>query len=306
MLRIDNPRLVMPDFTQMKTLVLIADLGSLAAVARELKISSAAISKQLSRLEDKLGVQLLVRSTRRVEFTDAGLNYCYQCRRILEEVEAASALISQSKATPSGVLKVFSGRNFGNKYIVPHIKEFLTKYPQIELDLELAERIPDLSLESLDVSIGMSISASGESIQKRIATTNYVFAASPDYLKKMGIPKKPTDLKKHSYITHSVRNPDNELVFRGRDIVTLTPYLRVNDVEAMLKFALDGLGIIMVHLYAIEDYLKCGKLKEVLVGFSDSEIPLYVAYPKRRFVPSRTRCFIDFFTEKVKNAAEGS
>lgn len=98
-------------------------LGSLAAVARELKISSAAVSKQLTRLEDELGVQLMQRSTRRIEFTDAGVNYTEQCRRVLEELEAASALISHSKKTPSGVLKVFCGRNFGNKYIIPPSRE---------------------------------------------------------------------------------------------------------------------------------------------------------------------------------------
>lgn len=296
----------MPDLTQLKTLVMIADLGSLAAVSRELKVSSAAISKQLTRLEEELGVQLILRSTRRIEFTDAGLSYSDQCRRILEEVEAASALISQSKAIPSGILNVFSGRNFGNKYIVPHLKEFLLKFPKIEINLELAERIPDLNLESLDVSIGMSISATGDAIQKRISTTNYVFAASPAYLKKMGIPKKPKDLKDHRYITHSVRNPDNFLSFRGNEMVTLTPYLRVNDVEAMLKFAIEGLGIIMVHRYAIEEYLQDEKLKELLTEHSNEDIPIYVAYPKRRFIPSKTRCFIDFFTEKMKSAAKGS
>ncbi len=274
----------MTDFIQMKTLVLTADLGSLAAVARELKISSAAVSKQLTRLEEELGIQLLIRSTRKIEFTDTGASYLEQCRRILEEVDAASALISQSKVTPSGLLKVFCGRNFGHKFIVPHIKEFLTKYPHIELKLELAERVPDLNLEPLDVVIGMSIPATGDVIQKRIVTTRYVYAASPDYL--------AIDLKNHRYISHSARKVDEPA------------YICVNDVEAMLQFALDGMGVIKVHHYAIDDYLKNGKLVEVLKG--ETDIPIYVAYPNRRFTPSRTRCFIDFFSEKVKNAAEGS
>ena len=306
MSHIHDKRLTMPDLHQLKTLVLTADLGSLAAVAKKLNLSPAAISKQLSRLEEELGLQLLIRSTRKIEFTDAGLNYCEQCRRILEEVDAADALISQSKAIPSGTLKVFSGRNFGNKYIVPYVKEFLLKYPNIELNLVLAERIPDLNLESIDISIGMSISSTVDTIQKRIATTHYVFAAAPHYLKQMGIPKKPQDLTKHRYITHSVRNPDNILTFHKKDIVSLTPYIRVNDVEAMLKFANDGLGIIMVHRYAIEEDLKAGKLIEVLKEYSHTDTPIYVAYPKRRFIPSKTRLFIDFFTRKVKSAAEGS
>lgn len=163
------------------------------------------------------------------------------------------------------------------------MKEFLRKFPKIELNLELAERIPDLSPEPLDIVIGISISATGDVIQKRIAKTRYIFAASPQYLKKMGTPKK---------LAHSARKIDEN------------PYITVNDVEAMLELALEGLGIIKVHDYAIDDYLKTEKLIEVMKGPSD--IPIYVAYPNRRYVPSKTRCFMDFFLEKIKNAAEGA
>src|SRR5258708_1561874 len=109
---ISNPWLIMPDLSQIETFVLTSELGSLAAVARKLGISPAAISKQLTRLEEELGLQLLIRSTRRIELTEVGINYCLQCRRILEEVEAASALILQVKAVPYGILKVVSGRHF--------------------------------------------------------------------------------------------------------------------------------------------------------------------------------------------------
>jgi DNA-binding transcriptional LysR family regulator len=289
----------MPDLSQIETFVLTADLGSLAAAARKLGISSAAVSKQLTRLEEELGLQLLMRSTRRLELTEVGINYCHQCRRILDEVEAASALISQVKVLPSGVLRVVSGRHFANAYIVPHMKEFLLKYPKIELNLELAERVPDLNLESIDVLIGMSISASGDDIQKRIATTAYTFCASLDYLEQFGIPKKPGDLKKHRYITHSMRKPDNELIFRGNERITLSPYIRVNDTQAMLNFALEGLGIVMLHHYVVKEHIERGALQELLTSYISMEVPIYVAYPQRRFISSKVRCFIDFVLEKM-------
>jgi DNA-binding transcriptional LysR family regulator len=291
--------LTMADLSQIRTFVLTSELGSLAAVARKLGISPAAISKQLTKLEEELGLLLLVRSTRRIELTEIGENYCLQCRRILEEVEAASALISQVKAIPSGILKVVSGRHFANFYIVPHLKEFLLKYPRIELNLELAERVPDLNLEAIDVMIGMSISATGDVIQKRIGTTSYSFCASPDYLKQFGTPEKPKDLKKHRYITHNMRKPDNELIFRDQEIVTVNPYLRVNDVQTMLNLALDGLGIVKLHHYVVKEYLEQGSLQEVLTAYSNTDIPIYVAYPQRRYIPSKVRCFIDFITEKL-------
>lgn len=299
---IHNRWLTMPDLSQMETFVLTSELGSLAAVARKLGISPAAISKQLTRLEEELGLQLLVRSTRRIELTEVGVNYCLQCRRILEEVEAASALISQVKAVPYGILKIVSGRHFATSYIVPHMREFLLKYPKIELNLELAERVPDLNLEAIDVLIGMSISATGDAIQKRIATTSYSFCASPDYLKQFGTPEKPKDLKNHRYITHSMRKPDNELLFRDSEIVTVNPYIRVNDAQTMLNFALDGLGIVKLHHYVVKEHLERGSLNELLTAYNNSDIPIYVAYPQRRYISSKVRCFIDFITGKLSKA----
>ncbi|MDP1881061.1 MAG: LysR family transcriptional regulator [Parachlamydiaceae bacterium] len=288
----------MPDLSQLRTLVLTAELGSLAAVARKLGISSAAVSKQLTKLEEELGLQLLLRSTRKVELTEIGTDYCHQCRRIFEEVEAASALISQIKVIPNGVLNVVSGRHFATTYIVPHIKEFLLKYPKIELNLELAERVPDINTEAIDVLIGMSIPTTGDAIQKRIAITSYSLCASPNYLEQFGTPKKPDDLKNHRYITHSMRKPDNELVFHDKTI-SITPFIRVNDTETMLNFALDGLGIVKLHHYVVKKYLEQGILKELLTDYNQSNIPIYVAYPQRRFIASKIRCFIDFITEKI-------
>ncbi len=289
------------DLTQIKTFTLTSELGSLAAAAKKLGISPAAISKQLSKLEGELGLQLLRRSTRRIELTEAGTTYYIQCKRILEEVEAASALISQVKAAPCGVLKIVSGRHFAASYIVPHIKEFLLKYPKIELNLELAERIPDLNLEAIDVLIGMSISATGDAIQKKIATTSYALCASPNYLKQFGTPEKPDDLKNHKHITHSMRKPDNQILFHNNKTVAITPYIRVNDTQTMLHCALDGLGIVNLHRYVVTNHLEKGSLQELLISYNKSEIPIYVAYPQRRFISSKTRCFIDFITKKIQN-----
>lgn len=290
----------MPDLSQMKTLVLASELGSLAAVARKLGISPAAISKQLTRLEEELGLQLLIRSTRRIELTEIGINYCNQCLRILEEADAAAAMISQVKSTPRGTLKVVSGRHFAASYIIPHMKEFLLQYPEIELNLELAERVPDLNLEAIDLQIGMSISATGNAIQKKIATTIYSFCASPGYLKAFGTPEKPEDLKHHRYITHSMRNPDNELIFRDKQVIKINPYIRVNDAQTMLNFALEGLGVVKLHHYVVKECLERGLLKELLKSYSNVEVPIYVAYPQRRYIYSKTRCFIDFIIEKIK------
>ncbi|MBA3722182.1 MAG: LysR family transcriptional regulator [Parachlamydiaceae bacterium] len=289
----------MSDIAQLRTFVLVNELGSLAAAARELGISSAAISKQLTKLETELGLQLLVRSTRNIELTEIGSSYLEQCKRILEQVDEASALVSQMKTTPQGILKVVSGRHFATSFIIPYLKEFLSIYPKIEFDLELAERSPDLKNESIDIVIGMSIPATGDVIQRKIGTTHYSFCASPKYLKEYGKPKNPTDLITHRYITHSMRKPDNELQFKNKTI-KIKSYIRVNDSETMLRLAKDGLGIVKLHHYVVQEHLRSGELVEFLSDYMESEIPLYVAFPQRRYIPAKVRCFIDFVLEKMK------
>jgi DNA-binding transcriptional LysR family regulator len=290
----------MSDLVQMRTLVLVSELGSLAEASKKLDISAAAISKQLSRLETNLGLQLLNRSTRSVELTEIGNAYCEQCKRILEEADAAEALVSQVKTTPHGNLKVVSGRYFAGKYITPHMKEFLKLFPEIQLDLELAERIPDFSQETVDILIGMSISMTGNVIQKRILTTRYSLCASPKYLKKFGTPKNPTDMLKHRYITHSMRRPDNELVFSTKEAIKVKPYLRVNDAETMLLLAQEGLGIVKLHQYMVAHLIEKGELVELLGPLIKDEIPIYVAFPQRRYTSAKVRCFVDFFVQKVQ------
>ena len=288
------------DLSNIKTFVLVVERRSLAAVSRELEISSAAISKQLTRLEKDLGVQLLVRSTRRVELTEVGAGYYAQCKRILEEVETAEALISQMKLVPHGALKVVSGRHFASVYIVPHLEEFLKQFPDVRLNLELAERMPDLEKENVDVLIGMSLSAEGNAVQRRISTTRYAFCASPAYLWKFGTPKKPADLHQHRYITHSMRTPDCEVAFSNGETVQLIPFLHVNDTETMAKLAEQGIGIVKLHHYVVKEALQTGRLKEVLSAFSQEEIPVHAAYLQRRYVSIKIRAFLDFFIKKCK------
>lgn len=290
----------MVTITQMKALVVISEKGSLAAAARALSISAAAISKQLILLEKELGLQLLIRTTRSLEFTEIGKSYCDQCKRILEECEVASELVDQMKTVPHGHLKVVSSPFFASLYILPYLGEFLSLFPQIELDLELTERFPNLNEEAVDILIGTSLPSAGNVIQKRIMTSRGCFCASPDYLAKFGTPKTPKDLIHHRHIIHSMRKPPNILKFSKKESVTITPFFRVNDSEAMVKLALQGLGIIKAHYPLVRDYLKNETLVELLPNYIEKEFPLYVAFPERRYVSSKVRSFIDFIMSKIE------
>lgn len=289
----------MPSICQMKAFVLVSEQQSFTIAARTLGLSSAAISKQLILLEKELGLELLIRSTRSVALTQIGKSYYDQCKRILEEIEIATSLVEQMKTTPQGSLKVVSGSYFASSHIVPYLREFLTLFPNIYINLELAERMPNFDEEVIDVLIGMSIPATGNVIQRKIATTRCCFCASPDYLKKFGTPEIPTDLLKHQHIIHSMRNPSNLLKFPNKEEIKLEPYFCVNDSKTMVKLAEEGLGIIKAHYSLVKELLNQKKLIEVLPSYVEREIPLYVAFPHRRYVPSKIRHFVDFILAKL-------
>lgn len=283
-----------------KSFVLVVENESFAGAAKALGLSRPTMSKQVNKLEAVLGLQLLVRTTRRMVLTEPGERFYEQCKRILEEIEEAQGLVTEMHKEPSGRLKVISGRYFAKNYIVPSIGSFLESFPRISLEIELAERIPDLEKEGADVLIGMSLSPEGNAIiQKQIMTTRYVFCASPQYLKDWGVPLHPRDLCRHRYITHSMRRPSNALSFQGEEPIHLQPYLSVNDVETMLLFTLEGLGIIKTHDYIVRDAIARGELVEILHGFSAEKIPIFAAYPQRRILSSKIRCFIDYIVQKL-------
>lgn len=289
----------MSKFEQIHTFIQVAESSSFRAAAQSLKLSSAAVSKQIGLLEDSLKAQLLYRSTRRVELSEVGKIYFEQCKRIMNEVREADALISQTQEDPFGPLRITSARYFGERYIVPYLAEFIDMFPKVVINLELAERIPDLEKENVDVLIGNSIPASGDVIQRVIGKTRYVLAASPGYVKKFGIPKRPLDLLQHRYITHSMRQPDDMLIFKNSESIRVKPLLSLNDTQAMLHCALSGIGIVKLHEYVVHDALAHKKLVEILPLFVEDELSIYLSYQARRYVQPKIRRFIDFILEKM-------
>ena len=292
-----NYWLRMGRLSEIEVFVKVAAFGSLVSVAREMKVSSAAISKQLSKLEERLGLQLLNRSTRKVEVTELGEIYLEQCRRVLEEIDGVDALAQQMKSAPKGPLRVLSPPHFCQKFIVPNLPKFFERYPEVELYLEVAERVPDFEAEKIDISIGASASAPESAIQKKIATTSYTFCASPSYLKKNKTPKKPEELANHRCLSHSRRLPNNFFYLKNDQKIRYDPWLYANDAEVLAKMAIQGLGVVQLHHYVVRDAIKQGALKEVLSAYTRKNVPIYVALPSKKHPPLAVRAFVDFMTE---------
>ena len=292
----------MSKLERLQTFVMVVEENSFSAASKRLKISNVAVTKQINALEADLGVQLLLRTTRKLNLTEAG-RLCYEHAKTLSyQVQELEGAFSAMRAEPIGSLKVGCAPYMAQNYIIPHLSEFLKLYPKISLSLELNERIVDLAKERVDINIGhnlQAITSDTQDIVRSVGSTRYVLCASPTYLERFGIPKKPKDLIKHRYITHSTRNPDNLLIFDNGVEVILKPYLGINDSRLMKFYAIQGEGIIKLHHYVLANELKEGKLIEILHGFDTNIFQIYLGYQPFKHMQTKIRHFIDFFIPKI-------
>lgn len=291
----------MSKLERIKTFITVVEEQGFGLAAKKLHVTPAAVSKQIQSLEDQLGVSLLQRSTRRLELTELGQQYFIEVKKALKQLNEADALINQAAAEPIGRLRVTAARYFAVNFILPYLNEFLRTYPKIRLDLELAERFPDLHREDIDLLMGLNkYEGMPDLIQRKILSTRYVFCASPDYFKNFGIPESPEQLKQHRYITHVIRNEVNYVSFNKYGNVYLEPYLYLNDTQAMRECALQGLGIVKLHHYFVKKELESSKLVEIFKKYSTEEIPVYLFYQSSRHLDPKIRVFIDFYLNKIQ------
>lgn len=291
----------MSKLERISAFISVVEENGFAAAARKKNLSTAAISRQVTNLEAELGVQLLQRTTRQISLTEIGLRYYQHCKQTLSELEEAEAAIASSKQEATGILRITSSRYFAVHYLLPRLPEFMAQNPKLRINFELAERFPDLAQEGIDVLVGMSMDGQQELVRKQIATSRYVICAAPCYLEKYGTPLVPADLTKHRYITHSMRNPDNVLIFKDGKEIYLEPILYLNDSRAILKSAMRGIGIAKLHDYVVADALCSGELVEILSDYQDPKIPIYLYYQQSRYLQPKIRHFIDFYPTLKEN-----
>lgn len=289
----------MKHFDRIVAFITVVQRNGFAAAARKIGISTAAVSKQITALEDALGVQLLMRTTRRLSLTEAGKVYYDYCVRILEELREADASVSQFRKEPIGRLHVLCGPQFAQRFLLPHIRPFIDAHPRVTLDIDLEERAPDVIGENFDVVMGLDTAGPPNCIQRRIGTTRHILLAAPSYLEKFGHPTKTDELINHRFISHGMRVQDNILRFENNKEVHLAPIMRLNDIRAMLMIAKEGGGIVRVHDYTGKEMIEKGDLVEILKDHKQEKVPLYLYYPERRMLPARIRRFIDFVLETI-------
>ena len=280
----------------------LASVGSLSAAARELGVTTPAVSKHLALMESRVGVSLINRTTRRMSLTPEGELYLEHARRILGDIDNMEALLGVSKATPKGLLRVNATLGFGRSYVAPLISKFARKYSQVEVQLQLSVNPPLLTDDSFDVCIRFGAPPDTRVIARRLAPNRRLLCAAPSYLAKRGIPKVPNDLTRHNCI--GIRQGEEAYGVwrltsgRGKSVTTeaikTRGTLTTNDGEIAVNWALDGHGILMRAEWDIERYLKSGRLVQVLPQCHTPDADLYAVYPQRHQLAARVRTFVDF------------
>ncbi|MDE2416938.1 MAG: LysR family transcriptional regulator [Burkholderiales bacterium] len=287
--------------SEMAFFSLLARLGSFSSVAREMNITTPAVSKRLSQMESRLGVQLLNRTTRRVSLTAEGEVYLEHARRILADIDDMERLVSSSLAAPKGLVRVNATLGFGRSHIAPLISGFVKKYPEVQVQLQLTVNPPPLTEDAFDVCIRFGEPPDARVIARRITGNRRLICASPAYLKAHGTPKTPHELAQHNCI--GIRQGDEAYGIwhlssgQKTETVKVRGSLSTNDGEIAVNWALAGHGLLMRAEWDISKYLNSGRLQQVLENWQTPPADIYAVYPQRLQMAARVRAFVDHIVE---------
>ncbi|MEN9538372.1 MAG: hypothetical protein RLZZ126_607 [Pseudomonadota bacterium] len=276
----------------------LARHSSFSATAREMGLSTPAVSKRLAQLEARLGVQLLTRSTRRIGFTPEGELYLAHARRILADIDDMEQQVSSARAAPKGLLRVNATLGFGRSNIAPLIAQFAQLHPQVQTQLQLTVNPPPLSEDAFDVCFRFGEPPDARVIARRIARNRRLLCAAPAYLAQHGTPLAPKDLAQHNCI--GIRQGDEAYgiwhLSQGKrtETVKVRGNLSSNDGEIAVRWALDGLGIVLRSEWDIAQHLQTGRLQQVLELWQTLPADIYAVYPQRLQTATRVRAFVDF------------
>lgn len=290
-------------FESLRSFVTVAQRLSFVEAADALQIDPSALSRRIKRLEEKLGVRLFNRNTRRVALTEAGTLYLKQCQDILARLDEADATISNLSTEPRGLLSVSLPVTFGQRHIAPALPEFFARYPHINLDLSFTDRFVDVFEENIDIAIRIGNLKDSQLIVRRLAPNHRVLCASSEYLNRYGHPKKPEDLKNYSCLHFSMAATGNTWHLSRKEkqvVVPIKSRIRADNAEALYQAVLGGCGITILATFIVGEDLKCGRLQTVLPEWTIPETNIFAVLAAGRYIPSKTQVFVDFFANRFR------
>lgn len=286
----------MDQFKQISAFVEAATRGSLSAAARAEGVTPAIVGRRLDALEERLGVRLLTRTTRRLTLTFEGQAFLEDCQRLLNDLANAEASVSLGGVKASGHLKVSAPAGFGRIHVAPHVAEFLDANPEVTVSLDLSDRLVDLVNEGIDCAVRIGELADSSLVSVRLGDMRRMVVASPAYVRERGAPASLDDLGRHECFSlgqqrgWTFRNPEQP---DTTVTIKVAGRLECNDGAVLREWALAGRGLAWRSLWEVGEDLRAGRLVSVLDEFAAPPLGIYAVFPQRRQLPLRVRLFID-------------
>jgi len=298
----------MESMTGIRLFHTVAEHGSFSEAGRRTGLAASSVSRQIAQLEESLRTRLFNRTTRKLNLTEAGSLYYERTRNILSDLDQANLELSELQQEPSGILRLNTSIIFGRRYVAPRLPEFLSKYPRVGVEFQLTDKYVDPVEDGIDLAIRMGRPASAPVVARKLVPVHRLLVASPDYLKRKGAPRHPSDLATHNCIQFR-RGPGDTLWELEKDgkttRVQVTGNVVCDNLEAVNSVVLNGGGIAHLPTWIVGPHIESGEAVIVLPRYrtnrSGRESHFYAVYPSRHFVPSKVRAFIDFIVGKLKD-----
>ena len=283
---------------QIESFAAVATKGSLTAAAQAEGVAPAVVGRRIDALEERLGVKLLVRTTRRITLTHEGSAFLEDCQRILADIANAEASVSAGGVKASGHLRVTAPAGFGRRHVAPLVPGFLAQHPEVSLSLNLSDRVVDIANEGFDCAVRVGDLADSSLVGVRLADNRRLCVATPTYLQRAGIPASPAELHRHQCLTlSSDASQTRGWAFMVEGAVThLRPGGRLDcsDGQVLHEWCLQGLGIAWRSTWEVQADIAAGRLQSVLDDYAAPPNGIYAVFPSARHLPLRVRLWIDF------------
>lgn len=281
----------------MRAFVSVVHEGSFSNAATAMQLSPQLVSKYVSKLEERLDIRLLNRTTRKVSLTEAGTDYFQHAQQILLSIDDMESKLGGLQQNPKGTLRISAPVSFALKHMAQLVTDFQSLYPSVMIDLQLTDRKVDIVEEGFDIALRIGQLKSSSLIAKYVAPIRVILCASPDYLKKHGTPHRPEDLRNHRYLHYSYMERNaKEAIYQwlGTEGGQLSGELSSNNGDLLVNAAIAGAGLALQPTFIASEALSRGELVMVLPDYEPETLGLYAVYAHRKLLPHKIRCFIDF------------
>lgn len=293
----------MDDLRRMAIFYHVVNSKSFSQAARHLGIAKSAVSRHINLLEKHIGVRLLNRTTRTLSLTEAGEAYFQGCARIVAEADTINRRVNQLQEEPIGTLKISGPVSFGSTYLASIVAEFSQKYPELNVELLLDDKVIDMVAEGIDVGIRVGWLPDSNLVAKKIGDWPMLLCASPDYLNRYGRPETPADLVNHKWIVFSLFPKPNNWLFTKDNVeesIQLKGHLKTNNADCVRTFMLKGMGLSPSTSFMIGKDIEAGLLERVLPDYDCGNAGMYAVYQDRHYQQTKVRLFIDYVDQRFK------